>query len=266
MSLFHQDNESFFDYPMLRTAARKEVEDSSLIMRAANGERKAAESLQRGFWGFVRQFEVEIAERINSKSLPREPLYAKFGRREARTALAGAARNIKNLQKSEIEGVFNEAERALLEMQHEEATHAAHWAADARHLGISRAELDRMPLMPGIKALNDAARAEDIVEFFARSLAATEFIAEELGDVLARNDRFTKLFGRRRAIWMEVHTIPHDEGPSHADIVLDFARAYSRSDSPERIHKFALEGMCLFGAAAREVEEHFCPVTKVAAE
>ena len=236
------------------------------VNRIGTGERKAAESLHCGFWGFVRQFEVAIAERVNSNSLPREPLYAKFGRREARKALAGTARDVKELQKSEIEGVFNKAERALLEMQHEEATHAAHWAADAKNLGISRVELDRAPLMPGIKALNDAARAEDIVEFFAKSLAATEFAAEELGDVLARNDRFTKLFGRRRAIWMEVHTIPHDEGPSHADIVLDFARAYSSSDSPERIHKLILEGMHHIGVAAREVEDYFCPVTKVAAE
>ena len=38
MSLFHQDNESFFDYPMLRAAARKGIEDSGLIMRATNGE------------------------------------------------------------------------------------------------------------------------------------------------------------------------------------------------------------------------------------
>jgi hypothetical protein len=169
-----------------------------------------------------------------------------------------SARNIRDLGESEINGVFTQAERALIEMQQEEKTHAAHWAKDAENLDLSRDVLDKMCVVAGVKRLVDGAYVDDLVEFFARSLASTEFIAEELGDLLAHNPAYTQLFHRKRAVWMEVHTIPHDDGPSHADIVLDFARAYSDEGSSDKIHALVIEGIRAFGAAARDVENHFC--------
>jgi len=257
--LFHPDNNVFFDFEGLRREAREEVESSTLIQRAAAGDRDAAVGLKSGFWYFVRSFEQAIDQRCNSSRLPREPLYEKFGRDATRKTLLASARNIRDLEESEINGVFTEAERALMEMQQEEKTHAAHWAKDAENLGLSRDALDAMHIVAGVKRLVEGAYAADLVDFFARSLASTEFIAEELGDVLARNPAYTNLFRRKRAVWMEVHTIPHDDGPSHADIVLDFARAYSDGLLPREIQARVVEGIRAFGAAARDVEEYFCP-------
>jgi len=266
MSLFHTDNDSFFDYPRLRAAASVEVRESALIQRCSTGDLEAAKALKRGFWAFVWRFEKAIDERLSMR-LPREPLYERFGRNTTRRNLADTARGLKTLQKSELEAVFQEALGALKEMRHEEWTHAQHWAKDAENLGINRDELDKIPVLPAIQALIDSAYAENLVEFFAKSLTATEFIAEELGEVLAQNPAYKNLFRRKRAVWMEVHTIPHEDfGVSHADIVLDFARAYSEDNSAKAIEDLAIEGMRLFGAAAAEVENYFCRSTLEAAE
>jgi len=228
---------------------------------------EAAKALKRGFWAFVWRFEKAIDERLSAR-LPREPLYERFGRTETRRNLADTARGLKTLQRSELEAVFKEAIEALKEMRHEEWTHAQHWAKDAQNLGISRDELDRIPVLPAIQALIDSAHSDDLVEFFAKSLTATEFIAEELGEVLAQTPAYKNLFNRKRAVWMEVHTIPHEDfGASHADIVLDFARAYSKGDnSAKAIENLAIEGMHLFGVAASEVEDRLCHSTLEAAE
>ena len=105
-----------------------------------------------------------------------------------------------------------------------------------------------------------------MVEFFAGSLAPTEFIAEELGAILAKAPAYTRLFERRRAVWMEVHTVPHDGEPSHEDIVMDFARAYDTSGSPKRIEELVLRGIALFGAAAEQVESYHGEAMSRAAE
>ena len=84
--------------------------------------------------------------------------------------------------------------------------------------------------------------------------------------MLAKAPAYTRLFERRRAIWMEVHTVPHDGEPSHEDIVMDFARAYDASDSPDLIEHYVLQGIDLFGAAADEVDAYFAPRMLIAAE
>lgn len=259
--LFHDDNYGFFDMTGLREKARHEVEKSSLFLRCAAGERAAVVAQHLGFWPFVYKFEKAIDERVNSSRLPREPLYEKFGRDATRQTLIDTARTVKNLEESEIRGVFDNAKGALLEMQKEERTHSFHWAKDAENLGISRAELEQVHIVPGVHALIAGTECDDLVEFFAKSLAATEFIAEEVGEMLAHNPAYKAQFKRQRTVWMEVHTIPHDDGPSHADIVLDFARAYNSIGSNDRIQMLVAQGIGLFGVAARDLENHFCPVS-----
>jgi hypothetical protein len=263
--LFHADNGSFFDMAGLRALARAEVESSSLIGRCAGSDRAAAVALSIGFWPFVYDFEKAIDSKANSSGLPREPLYAKFKRGTTRRVLADTARAVRELQESEIAGVFGDAEEAVREMQHEEKTHSAYWAKDAENLAISRSELDGAEVVPGVKALIESAYASDLVQFFA-ALAATEFIAEELAEHLAHAKPYQMLFARKRAIWMEVHTIPHDDGPSHLEIDMDLARAYDQVGDAKRIEDLVANTTRLFGAAAREVEAHFCPTQVIAAE
>ena len=60
--------------------------------------------------------------------------------------------------------------------------------------------------------------------------------------------------------------MPHDGEPSHEDIVMDFARAYDESGSPERIEALVLQGIALFGQAAEQVEAHYKATMAAAAE
>lgn len=266
MALFHDDNHAYFDMERLESVARSVIAGSSLINRARDGDRAAAIALSRGFWPFTRDFEKAIDRRANSAYLPREPLYAKFGRSKTRGALFDSATSIRTLLEGEIAGVFEEARSGLIEMQKDEYRHSKHWEADARNLGISYEMLQAEPALPLVQKLIDATGNGDIVHFFAGALASTEFVAEELGAVLAHAPAYTSLFERRRAIWMEVHTVPHDGEPSHEDIVMDFARAYDLSGSPQRIEALVIQGIELFGAAADEVEAHYDGSMMVAAE
>ena len=266
MSLFHFDNQSYFDMGRLENAAYETLTNSPLICRARDGDRAAAIALSRGFWPFTRDFEKAIDRRANSANLPREPLYAKFGRSKAREALAGSARSVRNLLDSEITGLFEEARSNLIDMQKDEFRHSKHWEADARNLGLSLNVLQSVPALPLVQRLIDGTESGDLVEFFAGALASTEFIAEALGAMLAASPGYTNLFERRRAIWMEVHTLPHDGEPSHEEIVMDFARAYDDSDIPDRIEALVIQGIELFGAAAKEVEAYFDRDLSIAAE
>lgn len=266
MSLFHDDNQAYFDIARLENAAYETLTKSSLICRARDGDRAAAIALSRGFWPFTRDFEKAIDRRANSANLPREPLYARFGRHKTRESLIGSAKSIKNLLDSEIVGIFEEARTNLVEMQKDEFRHSKHWEADAKNLGISFNVLQSGPVLPLVQRLIDGTASGDLVEFFAGALASTEFIAEALGAMLAASPAYTGLFERRRAIWMEVHTLPHDGEPSHEEIVLDFARAYDLSDTPERIEDLVIGGIELFGTAAHEVELYFDRAIAVAAE
>lgn len=266
MSLFHDDNHLYFDMERLEAAARATISNSSLICRCRDGDRSAAIALSKGFWPFTRDFEKAIDHRANSANLPRGPLYAKFGKSKARSTLVGSARSIRSLQDSEIAGVFEEARAGLVDMQKDEFRHSKHWEADARNLGISHEMLQAEPTLPLVQRLIDATTTGDLVVFFAGALASTEFIAEELGAMLATAPQYMRLFERGRAIWMEVHTVPHDGEPSHEDIVMDFARAYDESGSSTRIEELVLQGLDLFGAAANEVEAYFGESMSIAAE
>ena len=250
----------------LEDAARSMLTNCSLVCRARDGDRAAAIALSKGFWPFTRDFEKAIDRRANSAYLPREPLYAKFGRTKARGALIDSAKSIRTLLDSEIVGVFEEARSNLVDMQKDEFRHSKHWEADARNLGISLEMLQAEPALPLIQQLIDGTTTGDLVEFFAGTLASTEFIAEELGLILAEAPEYKRLFERRRAVWMEVHTVPHDGEPSHEDIVMDFARAYDNSGSPQRIEDLVLHGIALFGAAADQVEAYFGASLSIAAE
>ena len=240
----------------LRAYVRGCMEDSVLIRRCAKGDLAAARAMSLGFWPFVFNFQEAIGERV-AAHLPLEPLYERFGRGITRKTLIETKRKLKILSKSEVDGVFSQAEQALMGMQHEELTHSFHWRADARNLGISHDELNAASALLGVQVLVERVRCDDLVEFFARSLAATEFITEELGAKLAHCDAYTRLFGRKRAIWMEVHTIPHDDGLSHGDIVLGLARAYDTSSTSERIETLVKQGIDDFAAAARDVAETY---------
>ena len=84
MSLFHDDNPTYFNMERLEVAARTMLTNCSIVTRARDGDREAAIGLSKGFWAFTRDFEKAIDRRANSANLPREPLYAKFGRAKSR--------------------------------------------------------------------------------------------------------------------------------------------------------------------------------------
>ncbi|MBI5644959.1 hypothetical protein HY970_02565 [Candidatus Kaiserbacteria bacterium] len=265
--LFHTDNENYFDYERLRKKARDVVARSSLINRCKQGDLHAATALHRGFYAYVADFQAAIDQRAGSHGLKRQPLYDKFTRRGTMQIIVNQARTLKLLQQSELDAIFDAAERELMHMQQEERTHWHHWVHDAMALGLSRDVLVQSEIVPGVARLIDAARSENMLEFFAGSLAATEFMAEELGNQLAYNPHYGKLFvecrrpeQRGKPYWMIVHMVPHVDGPSHADIVLDFGRAYDESGAPDAIHLLVERGLELFGEAADQVETHFSPV------
>jgi hypothetical protein len=168
-------------------------------------------------------------------------------------------RTIRTLARSEIEAFSQGAGDALREMQIEEKTHLAHWKKDAENLGISDDVLNGAQTVSGIGELIAGAYNGELVKFFA-TLAATEFIAEELAAVLAFNPCYTKLFKRKRAIWMEVHIAPHEE-LSHLDIDLDLMRAYSDAhDRSEPLQGLIVFVIRLFGTASRQIERQLIPM------
>jgi hypothetical protein len=193
-SLFYADSSQLLGSADLRTAARDEVESSSLIRRAHQGDMDAARALHVGFWPFVREFELAI----DHQQLKRHPLQRKFGIQKTSEA-------------------FHALAEAVREMKKEEGSHAAHWRKDALCLGLK--SLDG-PDVSGVGELVATAYTKDLPRFFS-VLAGTEFIAEELGTYLGRSSAYKALFSRKRWVWGEVHTIPHDDGPSHLEIDLE---------------------------------------------
>lgn len=250
-TLFYSDNDSYFAMTHLREVAAEVVRKSSLIRRCEGGDRRAAEGLYQGFWYFVSEFE----KAIDARKMPRLPLYARFGVTKTRAKLVDTSRAIRGLREEEFSGVFANIAHAVREMQQEEATHARHWIKDAENLGIGLIQMQSARVVAGVKNLVDRAYCEDMSRFFS-VLAATEFIAEELAARLAHARSFTSLFRRKRAIWMEVHTIPHDHGPSHLEIDMDLARAYALEGSkPVQVESMVLDIIYLFGQAADDVEK-----------
>ncbi|MFZ1988942.1 MAG: hypothetical protein WAW96_04135 [Alphaproteobacteria bacterium] len=229
-NLFYEDDATFLGLTRLRGEARREVQSSTLVCRAADGDWKAAEALHRGFWPFVKEFQIAI----DHHRIPRLPLRQKFG---------------------EIaDQKFEKLAQAMREMKREEGNHAAHWQEDASCLGLDDME---GPIVPSVQKLIADARTADQVYFFS-VLAGTELIAEELSAFLVRAEKFLDLFSRKRWTWGEVHLIPHGDGGSHLDIDLDLARAYlAREEDHESIGQSVIRTIELFGQAAREVEVAF---------
>jgi len=231
--LFHADSHQRLPYDELRAQARKEVVRSGLIQSAGAGDVKAAFALHAGFWPFVREFEIAIDRR----ALPRAPLALKFGPSSTRTCFATLA-------------------RAVREMKNEEGSHATLWQEDAAELGL---EFREGPLVAGVTELIESAYAHDIVVFFA-VLAGTEFIAEELSRYLTQSKDFVALFGRSRWAWGDVHLLPHQDGPSHLEIDVDLARAYSPTDDVAFIKRMIENTILLFGRAAKDVYQSLMPL------
>lgn len=226
--LFHDDNNTYFDFTYLRRSATDLVRGLRLLRKASGGDKAAAVALKIGFWPFVHEFELAI----DQQTLPREPLTRRFGEKVMRR-------------------VFVRMARAVREMKSEEGSHAAHWRKDAECLGVRDLGSD---CVPGVQALIDRAYSKNLPSFFAL-LAGTEFIAEELARYLIDSDDFVTLFSRRRWVWGEVHLAPHEDGPSHLEIDLDLARAYGENVGPEAIERMVLDTIRLFGRAADEVDD-----------
>lgn len=236
--LFYDDDSEFFDITRLRGVARDGVASNSLMRRAASGEKAAAVALHVGFWPFVREFEIAI----DRQRMPRGPLRMRFN-------AAGSGH---------INGIFRNLAAAVATMRMEEGSHAAHWRKDAAALGVPALDA---PVIPAVQALIDTSYTKNLPRFFS-VLAGTEFVAEEIAAFLTRHTSFTSLFSRNRWVWGDVHLIPHDDGPSHLDIDLDLARAYSEDDVTARttIPNLVVDTIGLFDRAACEVEAvHISP-------
>jgi hypothetical protein len=254
--LFYIDNNEFFNADTLREQACLTMRNSPLIQRCMDGDLDGAKALLVGFWPFVSAFEKAIDARLTAGGLKRQPLYEKFGKLNANKHIVSIARAIRNLEENEIEFAFNSAQESLRDMQHEEFTHAAHWMKDAENLELNREILYSATSTTSVEKLINDAKNPNLVEFFAL-LGGTELIAEELAHLLAHNDAYTQLFARKRAIWMEVHTIPDPEGISHLDIDLDLMRAYSDTEDSRDLQKCVLDVINLFGVATEEVNKEF---------
>ena len=254
--LFYTDNNEFFNTETLREKASYTMRNSSLIRRCMDGDLEGAKALLVGFWPFVSAFEKAIDARLTGGGLKRQPLYEKFGKLNANKHIVSIAKAIRNLEENEIEFAFNSAQDSLKDMQHEELTHAAHWIKDAENLNLNREILESATCTTSVEKLIKDAKNPNLVEFFAL-LGGTEFIAEELASLLAHNNAYTHLFARKRAIWMEVHTIPDPEGISHLDIDLDLMRAYSNTENSRELQDVVLDVINLFGVATEEVNRAF---------
>lgn len=223
--LFHSDRTVAID--RLRASARDVVRNSSLICRVAAGDRYAALALHMGFWPFVREFEIAI----DRHQLPRKPLRERYPDR--------------------FKSVFPKMAAAVREMRREEGSHAEHWQDGAKDLGICDLAA---PVAPLVNALIAKSYAKLLPEFFS-VLAGTELIAEELSEFLVASPRFTKQFKQGRWSWGDIHLLPHEHGPSHLEIDLDFARAYSPDGDIRSIERVVVDTIQLFGRASGEVEQ-----------
>ncbi len=226
--LFHSDTNDLLGVAEVRAIVSDGLRACSLIQRAWLGEPRAIAAMHIGFWPFVREFELAI----DKATLPRRPLRERFGAEDFRHKFVSLAEEVR-------------------EMKREEGSHAAHWKKDADCFGVSDLE---GPVVPAIQKLIDLSYTKDLPQFFS-VLAGTEFVAEELATYLLSSPEFTGQSSRKRWVWGEVHTIPHDGGPSHLEIDLDLARAYQAVPDPEAIRRMVLETGFIFADAANEIAE-----------
>lgn len=250
--MFYSDNYEFFNITELRDKAYFTTLNSPLIRRCMDGDLEGAKALSVGFWPFVSTFEKAIDIRLTTGGLTRQPLFEKFGKLNTYKHIFSISKIIKNLEESEIEFAFSSAQESLKDMQLEEMTHAAYWLKDAENLELNREILDSARSTTSIENLISAAKSPNLVKFFAL-LGGTEFIAEAVASLLAYNKAYTQLFAKKRAIWMEIHTIPEPEGKSHLDIDLDLMRAYSKSEDSRELQNLLLDVIKLFGVATVEI-------------
>ena len=232
-ALFFADNDQFFSTSAMRARVKKAVAAAPLIRRAAGGDRRAVEALHAGFWPFVEEFE----RAIDRHQLPRQPLQRRF-----RDAPDGAR----------VNDVLRTLARHVLHMKNEEGSHAQVWRKHMRDLGSDR--LAGASPLGGVARLIALANDDDLPRFFAL-LAATELIAEELSACLVGHADFVSLFPRGRWTWGDIHLASH-HGPSHLQIDLDLARAYSSDDAvaAARVEDTLAQVLAAFRDAADEVE------------
>ena len=126
-------------------------------------------------------------------------------------------------------------------MQKDEFRHSKHWEADARNLGLSYEMLQAGQTLPLVQRLIDKTATDDLVVFFAGALASTEFIAEALGEAGHGAGLYAPVRQATGDLDGGPH-VPHYGEPSHEDIVMDFARAYDDSGSPQRIEDLVIQG------------------------
>ncbi len=228
--LFHNDTAERLGVADLRLAAAQGIRACPLIQRAWLGEPNAIAALHIGFWPFVREFE----QAIDKATLPRRPLRERFGSADFRQKFVALAEEVR-------------------EMKREEGSHAAHWKKDAQCFGIE--DLSG-PVVASVQKLIDLSYTKDLPLFFS-VLAGTEFVAEELASFLLTSPEFLRQSSRGRWVWGEVHTIPHDGGPSHLEIDLDLARAYQETPDLEHIRKMVLETVVLFAECANDIGHRY---------
>jgi len=235
-ALFYWPN-TVVDADALRAVAREEVRNNQLIRAAAEGNLDAARVLHIGFWPFVVAFEGII----DTRPIQRQPLQKRFGD-EVTMAILRFARK-------EVEV-----------MKEEEGSHAIAWRGDSFRLGITQAELDKAPYVPEVVRLIEMPQERNLDWFFC-VLAGTEFIAEELSRYLVDSLPFTQLIRGGHWRWGEIHLADHHEGPSHLELDLDLARAYTVEEedkaAAQQLSDYTLQTIKQFGRAADDVHQHF---------
>lgn len=226
----------------LRGLARNEVLGSPLIQACRSGSIHAAQSLHVGFWEFVKQFEEVIDERGKELLSFRAALQKIFP--QTRQVILSIAQAVK-------------------EMKAEEGSHAQIWVLDAEAADFGN--LKRSRIAGGVERLIESARSSPLWMHYC-VLAGTEYIAEELSRVLARESpAFVAHFPSLTWQWGDIHLADHHEGPSHRVIDEDLAKALFVAAHPEahdqeiyhNLYTAVADTIHLFGEASADVHTLF---------
>lgn len=190
--------------PIKAEAARK-VESSPLI-RGCAGAGPYPRGLYGGFWYFVDGFPEIIRETYATvPATAADAPTRRFFNRSARL-LAGSLRG----------------------MEGDERTHRGLWLRAAGCVGLSEAELQRLPVLAEVRSLTDAIRNEQDLSRRLLYFVAVEMIAESVARYLVGAPRFVAAMGDEGMLWFAAHLPAPGETSPHEALAFRLAMAVKR--------------------------------------
>lgn len=187
----------------IKNEAYRKVVIAPLLQGCAAREtaRDSTRALMGGFWDFVDTFPAIIRETYTiAPAATANPRLRRF-LKQATPHLAGS-----------LDG-----------MAGDERAHRALWVRSASRVGLSEEELYRWPVLPEVRALSDALRAEKRLARRLLYFVAVEIVAAGTSKYLSQAPAFVELMGNEGMQWFAAHLVHSRDVATHEAIAYELA-------------------------------------------